>query len=298
MKLSRPERPSPSAFEALAAARGSRVLRLFVLLLTLCDVMFTATASAQVPGQPEKVTPIVEPAHVDEGTSTQDVDLGPLEQLLGKKASELSSPIKVMLLITVLTFVPSLLLTVTCYTRIIIVLSFARRAIGATELPPSPILIGIALFVTGAVMTPTFKSIHTRALQPLLDEEISIYHAGELASGEIKQFMLSQTRDDDVLLALELAKEVRPQEPMDTPLSVVVPAFVLSELRTAFRMGFVLFLPFLLIDLVVASILLALGMFMLPPTMIAMPLKILLFVLVDGWGLLITSLTQSFVNPT
>jgi flagellar biosynthetic protein FliP len=243
------------------------------------------------------VEPIAAPAHValdepdaGEGSGAED----PIDRLLGKRASELSMPLKVMLLLTVLTFVPSILLTLTCYTRIIIVLSFARRAIGAPELPPSPILVGLALFLTGAVMTPTFARVHATALTPLLEEEISVYEAGERASVELKRFMLAQTRESDVLLALDLARTAQPAEPLDTPLTVAVPAFVLSELRTAFRMGFVLFLPFLLIDLVVAAVLLALGMFMLPPTMVAMPLKILLFVLVDGWALLIESLTRSF----
>lgn len=240
--------------------------------------------------------PIVAPAHLDQipqaGADAEPEDS--LTRLLGKKPSELSGPIKMMLLMTVLTFVPSLLLTLTCYTRIIIVLSFARRAIGTPELPPSPILIGLALFLTFGVMAPTFKDVHEQAIGPLLSDEIGVYEAGDRAAAEIKSFLLAQTREEDVVLALDLAKAERPATPMDTPLSIAVPAFVLSELRTAFRMGFVLFLPFLLIDLVVAAVLLALGMFMLPPTMIAMPLKILVFVLVDGWALVITSLSRSF----
>lgn len=268
--------------------------RLIVLLVTLWSTFGgAAIAFAQEPATPE---PIQEPAHLDtvEGAAGDPEMEDSLTRLLGKKPSELSAPLKVMLLMTVLTFVPSILLTLTCYTRIIIVLSFARRAIGTPELPPSPILIGLALFLTFGVMAPTFKDVHEKAIGPLLADQIGVYEAGDIAAAEIKGFMLAQTREEDVLLALDLAKAERPERPLDTPLSIAVPAFVLSELRTAFRMGFVLFLPFLLIDLVVAAVLLALGMFMLPPTMIAMPLKILVFVLVDGWALIITSLSRSF----
>ncbi len=267
----------------------------FVILVPTLPLHAQQTGPIDPPGES---APIETPRHVDpiEGENGEAKDS--LTELLGRKPSELSAPLKVMLLLTVLTFVPSLLLTLTCYTRIIIVLSFARRAIGTPEVPPSPILIGLALFLTFAVMSPTFKTIHENALAPLLEEKISVYEAGDRASLELKRFLLAQTRESDVSLALELARAEKPQHPLDTPIAVAVPAFVLSEMRTAFRMGFVLFLPFLLIDLVVAAVLLALGMFMLPPTMVAMPLKILVFVLVDGWTLIIGSLTHSFVTPT
>lgn len=271
-----------------------RAIRWFVLVVAAYAAI---GAGVEAAAQGIAATdPIVAPAHLDsidpDQASAAEEDT--LTRLLGKKPSELSGPIKVMLLMTVLTFVPSLLLTLTCYTRIIIVLSFARRAIGTPELPPSPILVGLALFLTFGVMAPTFKDVHDQAIAPLLADQIGVYEAGDRASAELKSFLLAQTREEDVVLALDLAKAERPATPMDTPLSIAVPAFVLSELRTAFRMGFVLFLPFLLIDLVVAAVLLALGMFMLPPTMIAMPLKILVFVLVDGWALVITSLSRSF----
>ncbi|MFG0319668.1 MAG: flagellar type III secretion system pore protein FliP, partial [Planctomycetota bacterium JB042] len=207
---------------------------------------------------------------------------------------EFAAPIRVMLLLSTLVFLPALLLTLTCYTRIIIVLSFVRRAIGAQELPPNPILVGLALFLTSAVMSPTFGKVHDEAIEPYLDERLPMTEALEAAADELKTFMLRHTREEDVFLALELAEAERPRTPEELPFRVTVPAFVLSELRTAFRMGFILFLPFVLIDMVVAAILLALGMFMLPPTMIAMPLKILLFILVDGWTLIVQSLALSF----
>jgi flagellar biosynthesis protein FliP len=269
--------------------RRSPILALAVIC---CVAWLAPSAFGQAPAV-EPIQPIAAPTVADTVEAGVD-EPDALTELLGRKPSELSASIKVMLLLTVLTFVPSILLTLTCYTRIIIVLSFARRAIGTPELPPSPILIGLALFLTFGVMAPTFSQVHETALGPLMAEEISVYEAGDRTATALKRFMLAQTREEDVLLALDLARAERPEQPLDTPLSIAVPAFVLSEMRTAFRMGFVLFLPFLLIDLVVAAVLLALGMFMLPPTMIAMPLKILVFVLADGWALVITSLARSF----
>jgi len=207
---------------------------------------------------------------------------------------ELAGPVRIMLMLSMLVFLPGMLLTLTCYTRIIIVLSFVRRAIGAQELPPNPIMVGMALFLTGAVMSTTFGNVYDSAVEPYLDERMALNDALGTAAGEIKTFMMKHTREDDLFLSLDLADEPRPESVEATPFRVAVPAFVLSELRTAFRMGFILFLPFVLIDLVVAAVLLALGMFMLPPTMIAMPLKILLFILVDGWSLIVRSLALSF----
>ena len=252
----------------------------------LLVLAFAAKAGGQDGSEP---APIVPPAHV-EAELAEGTDDGSL----GDAFDGLSAPIRTVLLLSVLTLLPGMLLTLTSYTRIIIVLSFVRRAIGAQELPPSPVLIGLALFLTGAVMSPTLARVHESALEPYLAGEIEMSDAASSATREIKAFMMRQTRDDDLVLALDLANEPPPESPEATPFHVAVPAFVLSELRTAFRMGFIVFLPFVLIDLIVASVLLALGMFMLPPTMIAMPLKILLFILVDGWTLIIQSLATSF----
>lgn len=228
------------------------------------------------------------------GTSVTSAVPAALEDSIEQQMNDLAPPIRMALLISVLVFLPSLLLTVTCYTRIIIVLSFVRRAIGTTELPPNPVLVGIALFLTAGVMSPTFSRVYDKALGPLLEQKIGAVDALAASSAELKTFLLEQTREDDLLFALDLAQTERPETEAQMPLSVAVPAFVLSELRTAFRMGFLIFLPFVLIDLIVASVLLSLGMFMLPPTIIATPLKILLFVLVDGWALVVHSLALSF----
>lgn len=243
--------------------------------------------------------PIEPPAHVAEhvepiGAAGAAGAAPAGSDLLSNTLREMSQPLRILLLLSFLTLLPSALLTLTSYTRIIIVLSFVRRAIGAPELPPNGVLIGLALFLTGAVMSPTIARLNDDAIQPWLDRSISDGEAADRLAAGVKSFMLKQTRNDDLLLALDLAGAKRPDDPLATPLQVALPAFALSELRTAFRMGFIVFLPFLLIDLVVASVLLALGMFMLPPTMIAMPLKILLFVLVDGWGLVIQSLALSY----
>jgi len=200
---------------------------------------------------------------------------------------DLSTAVEIVLLLTFLTLLPPLLLTVTCFTRVVVVLSFVRRAMSTPELPPNPVLIGLSLFLTGAVMAPTGRAIHQKAIAPYLEGKLSFVPAAEAASGELKHFLLAHARHQDVALFMELSQSEAVEGPAQVPLTVAVPAFIVSELRTAFQMGFVLYLPFLVIDLVVASVLLAMGMYMLPPMLVATPLKILLFVLVDGWGLVI-----------
>lgn len=267
-------------------------MRLRAALALACVSLLLCPCSwARQAGEGEAPAPIVAPAHVgDPGAAPPQAGLAPVENAL----RDLAAPIRVLLLLSLLVFLPALLLTVTSYTRIIIVLSFVRRAIGAPELPPNLILVGLSLFMTAAVMAPTLGRAHENAVQPFLEEKMALPEALSGCAAEFKTFMLRHTREEDLLLSLRLADQERPQSAAATPFTAAVPAFVLSELRTAFRMGFILFLPFVLIDLVVASILLSLGMFMLPPTMIAMPLKILLFVLVDGWSLVVQSLTMSF----
>jgi flagellar biosynthetic protein FliP len=200
---------------------------------------------------------------------------------------DLSTAVEIVLLLTLLSLIPPLLLTVTCFTRVIVVLSFVRRAMSTPELPPNPVLIGLALFLTGAVMAPTGRAIHAKAIEPYLEGNLPFAAAAHAASGELKQFLLSHTRPKDVALFMELSRVEPVEGPEAIPLTVAIPAFIVSELRTSFQMGFLLYLPFLVIDLVVASVLLAMGMYMLPPMLVATPLKILLFVLVDGWGLVI-----------
>ena len=210
-------------------------------------------------------------------------------------AGSLSSAIEIAILLTVLSMLPAVLVTVTSFTRIVIVLSFVRRALGVNELPPNPVVIGLALFLTCFVMAPVAERINDAAIAPYRAEEISFEEAGENAWQELRGFLVANTREAEIQLFVELADYQDLEEGAEElPIRVVVPAFVLSELKTAFQMGFLLFLPFLVIDLVVSSILLSMGMFMLPPVMISTPFKILVFVLVDGWGLICSSMIKSF----
>ncbi len=203
--------------------------------------------------------------------------------------------IKILMLLTVLTLVPSLLILMTSFTRIVIVLSFMRNALSTQQTPPNQILIGLALFLTIFIMKPVYTDVMANAVNPYLAGEITQEEAVETGSVPIKTFMLSQTREKDLGLFYDISDEQPPAERMDTSFTVLIPAFVISELKTAFQMGFMLFMPFIVIDLIVASILMSMGMFMLPPVMISLPFKLLLFVLVDGWYLVVKSLVESFV---
>lgn len=205
-----------------------------------------------------------------------------------------SNAIKILLLLTVLAVAPGFLMMVTSFTRIIIVLGFLRRAIGTQTLPPNQVLLGLALFMTLFVMAPTLKDINDKALQPYMAGALPEAQALDLALVEVRGFMAQQTRKSDLALFLRIAGEERPTSIDDVGFLTLVPAFITSELKTAFQMGFIIFLPFLVIDLVVAAVLMALGMMMLPPVMVSMPFKILLFVLVDGWVLLVQSLVASY----
>lgn len=209
-------------------------------------------------------------------------------------AGDLSNPVKIVLLLTVLAVLPAVLMSVTAFTRIIIVLSFVRRALSVQEMPPNQVMVGLALFLTLCVMQPIVGGIHEDALAPYLEGKLPIEEAGKVAADRLSVFLRGQTRDEDILLLSDLTKTPPPETPEDLPLQVLVPAFTLSELRTAFQMGFLVYLPFLIVDLVVASVLLSMGMFMLPPVIISTPFKVLLFVLVDGWDLVVRSLFRSF----
>ncbi|MFT7676854.1 MAG: flagellar biosynthetic protein FliP [Planctomycetota bacterium] len=243
---------------------------------------------------------------------------GPLEE------GRLSTAVEIALLLTVLSLLPAVLVTLTSFTRIVIVLSFVRRALSVNDLPPNPVLLGLALFLTLFVMSPVIKDVQTEAWDPYQSGEKSVVEAGESAWGVLSKFLVANTRPTELTLFGEMAyaAEHGPQEEgsfnpaafknvskdealnMDVeaqlehaaslPMNVVIPAFVLSELKTAFQMGFLLFLPFLVIDLVVSSVLLSMGMFMLPPVMISTPIKVLVFVLVDGWHLIAESVVTSF----
>lgn len=203
--------------------------------------------------------------------------------------------IKILAVLTVLALAPSILIMMTSFTRILVVFAFLRQALGTQQAPPNQILVGLALFMTMFIMMPVWQKIDDTALTPYLGEQITQQMALERATAPLRDFMLKQTREDDLLLFLHAAKSEKPVNTEDTPLSVLIPAFVISELRTAFEIGFLIYIPFVVLDLVVASVLMSMGMMMLPPVMISLPLKLILFVLVDGWHLVTASLLQSFV---
>ncbi|KAA0966503.1 flagellar type III secretion system pore protein FliP [Sporosarcina sp. ANT_H38] len=209
-------------------------------------------------------------------------------------SANVSTSIKMMLILTVLSLAPAILILMTSFARIIIVLSFVRTALATQQMPPNQVLVGLALFLTFFIMAPTFQQVNDKALTPLFADEISLDEAYEQASIPLKEFMSKHTRQKDLDLFLRYNQADRPESLEDISLTMLVPAFALSEIKTAFQMGFMIFIPFLVIDMIVASILMSMGMMMLPPVMISLPFKILLFVLVDGWYLIIKSLLQSF----
>jgi len=206
----------------------------------------------------------------------------------------LDAALRIVLLMTLISLGPAVLVTVTSFTRITIVLGFLRQAMGTAQAPANQVVIGLSLFLTLVIMSPILTRVNNDALQPLLAGEIDETTALKAAEIPLKEFMLGQTREKDIALFLELTRQEAPATPEELPMLVVVPSFVISELKTAFQMGFVLFIPFLIIDMVVASVLMSMGMMMLPPVLISLPFKILLFVLVDGWWLVVRSMVSSF----
>ncbi len=248
---------------------------LAVILLFLA--LFSWSADAQT-----NVAASFGPVQISLGGNTgsgqpQDVDIG----------------IKVLVAITLLSLAPSILLLMTCFTRIVIVLSFVRTALQLQGTPANQIIVGLSLFITFFVMAPVWDNIQTQAIAPYQAKQISGEQAIERASAEVRTFMLRQARPKDVELFAAMAR-LQPTRPEELPLRVVIPGFIISELRTAFQMGFLIFVPFILIDLVVATVLMSMGMMMMPPTTFSLPLKLLLFVLVDGWSLVVRSLVNSF----
>ncbi|MED5616835.1 flagellar type III secretion system pore protein FliP [Janthinobacterium sp. P210005] len=205
-----------------------------------------------------------------------------------------SLPVQTLILMTSLTFLPAALLMMTCFTRIIIVLSLLRQAIGTQSAPPNQVLVGLALFLTLFVMGPVFDKIYTDAYLPYQENKITMQQAMDKGVDPLKTFMLKQTRQADLALFAKMSRSPALQGPEDVPLRILVPAFVTSELKTAFQIGFAIFIPFLIIDMVVASVLMSMGMMMMSPATISLPFKLMLFVLVDGWQLLLGSLSQSF----
>lgn len=209
-------------------------------------------------------------------------------------ASRLSVPIQILLLLTVLSIVPGLFIMTTCFARIVIVLSFVRHALGTQQMPPNQLILSLALFLTVFMMGPVWSEVKRDAIDPWQREEITQVEALHRAEKPVRAFMLKQTREKDLALFVGLLKGRRPDSVEEVPTTAIIPSFMLSELRTAFQMGFVLYLPFLVIDIVVASVLMSMGMLMLPPVLISLPFKVLLFVLVDGWYLIVRSLVVAF----
>ena len=298
-------------------------MRLLSLLMTLLLLLAPASAQGldasrmQGPGlSPTAASSTVYgPVQAGEAAFGPSMMQGPTMGIADSGVEEepgMSTAVEIALILTVLSVLPALLITVTCFTRIVIVLSFVRRAMSINELPPNPVLIGLALFLTAFVMGPVVSKIYDEAWVPYQAEELTMSEASDAAWDTLSGFLLANTRQSEIDLfndiaggtawAAEPAVEgdgttaAEASEAARPPLRVVVPAFILSELKTAFQMGFLLFLPFLVIDLVISSVLLSMGMFMLPPVMISTPFKILLFVLVDGWHLVVSSLVTSFAT--
>ncbi|MEG6565970.1 flagellar type III secretion system pore protein FliP [Thermoanaerobacterium saccharolyticum] len=208
-------------------------------------------------------------------------------------SNQVASSIQIVLLLTVLTLAPSILIMMTSFTRIIVVLSFLRNALGLQQMPPNQVLIGLALFLTFFIMAPVGVQINKDSIQPYMQGKITPQEAYVKARDPLKSFMLKQTRKNDLNLFISLSK-LKVKSVNDVPLRVVIPSFIISELKTAFEIGFIIYIPFLIIDMVVASVLMSMGMFMLPPVLISLPFKLLLFILVDGWNILAKSLVIGF----
>ena len=208
---------------------------------------------------------------------------------------DVSTTLQILLLMTVLALAPAILILMTSFTRIIVVFFFVRQALGTNQMPPNQLLIGLALFLTFFIMSPVLNSINENALRPYMDEEISQKEAFQNAMEPLREFMVKQTAEVDLGLFMKISQINKPNTIQDVPNSVLIPSFVISELRTAFQIGFVLYIPFLVIDMVVAGVLMSMGMMMLPPVMISLPFKILLFILVDGWNLLVGSVVNGFL---
>ena len=308
---------------------------LFALLTAVCAALGAPVANAQVPtdGFPELGMASI---GVPQGGSVEALE--PIEPIEGgpmlagdaldpsggsaagvaaePTAGRFSKALEIALLLTALSMLPAILITITSFTRIVIVLSFVRRALSINELPPNPVLIGLALFLTVFVMAPVGKRVYSEAWEPYQRGAVTAEEAGTLAWGELRGFLVANTRENELAMFADMvhasdgevsaslepgaagasAASASAMSLADAPAMVVVPAFILSELKTAFQMGFLLFLPFLVIDLIVSSVLLSMGMFMLPPVMISTPIKVLVFVLVDGWRLVCESVVTSFAG--
>jgi flagellar biosynthetic protein FliP len=271
-----------------AASRRTALPRLAVialLVVVVVAVLLVLVLPTGAHAQPVDPTPPVDPADPDGGGLTVEIN--------GPNGSP-SSAIVTLIGITLLSVAPALLLMMTSFTKIFVVLAMTRNALGLPSIPPNQVLAGLALFLSLFIMAPVVGDINTLAVQPYLDGQMTVTQVVDAASAPLRVFMLANTREEDLALLTRVSGAENPDNPDDVPMLTLIPSFMISELRAAFIIGFVIFVPFLVIDLVVSSALMSMGMMMLPPIMISLPFKILLFVLVDGWGLLITSLVSSY----
>jgi flagellar biosynthetic protein FliP len=296
------------AFGPTAALRlRTTALAVLTLALVLLPATNALGQSAQNPPAPDSLSAssgILSPAPASASaavpaTAAASKSADPLRLSINlegaEKPAQMSVAVQIVLLMTLLSVAPALVLLMTSFTRIVIVLGFVRTALGVPSAPSNQIIIGLSLFLTFFIMGPTFDRVNREALQPYLAGQLQSSEALDRATSPLRDFMLKQTRPRDLEYFLELGS-YGPTAVKDLPMRVVIPAFVISELQTAFQMGFLLFLPFLIIDFLVSSVLMALGMMMMPPNVVSLPFKLLLFVLVDGWHLIVKSLVQSFVN--
>lgn len=267
---------------------------LFVVCIVLTFICVTRVSAAKYQGPTSESTT----TKVEKGDTANDISgsLGPVNFTLktDKDDNKLSSTLQILLILTVISLAPSILIMVTSFTRILIVLHFVRSALGTQTTPPNQILIGLSLFLTLFIMSPVFTQVNTVAIQPLSKNEITQEEAFKKGMEPIRTFMFEQTREKDLDLFAKIAKVTDVKVLDDIPTTVLIPAFIISELRTAFIIGFLIYIPFIIIDMVVASTLMSMGMMMLPPTTISMPFKILLFIMADGWSLIIGEVVKTF----
>lgn len=253
------------------------------------------------------LSPLAQPVHAQQASTQQPPPpsssssgssplLGPLPRIQLGENEDFALPLQLLLLLTILSLAPAIIILTTSFTRLVVIFSILRTALGLQQSPPTQVLIGLALFLTLFIMYPVFDQIHDEALRPYLNGEIPQQIALERAAAPLRTFMLRQTREKDLMLFMDLARVEAFNRPEDVPFYILVPAFVISELRIAFQIGFMIFLPFLLVDLIVASVLMSMGMMMLPPVMISLPLKLLLFVLADGWYLVVESVVRGYLG--
>ena len=257
----------------------AKSIKICIILILILSVDFGG-----LPGVSAAETPLI---------STPFINIGLKGDQLGE-AGELSVVLKIFLLLTVLSLAPAILIMLTSFTRIVIVLSLLRQAMGTHQMPPNQVLIGLALFLTMFIMTPVWKNIQQHAMEPYNEKKITYKQALNAAAKPLRKFMFSQTREKDLALFVDIAAAKRPENIDDIPISILIPSFIISEIKTAFMIGFILYIPFLVIDMIVACVLLSMGMMMLPPVMISLPFKLMLFVLADGWYLIAGSLIKSF----